>query len=292
MDIRNKIEFPIVVGGMAGSGTRLPARILAELGVYMGKDLNYPFDNLTYSQLFLRSKWFFEKAINNPELLTSAFESFIISSFHRIDSEDSTQTKLLEECLNDKNHLFQLQWRKERAEKMISVLPPDLDSINHWGWKEPHIDICMDYLPEIFPKMKFIYIVRNGLDMAYTTTNDNEQVKVWGPGLYGIAPCEDKLIPKVCLQYWKGYYQKSQNLKATIGEENYLELKFKDICSNPVGSIQKVAAFIGTEPDKCKVDGIAASITTPSSIDRYKTKDLSIFTEEDFEMVREVGFEV
>ena len=48
------LDTPIGVGGVGGSGTRLIAAILQELGFYLGRDLNEPLDNLWFTLLFKR----------------------------------------------------------------------------------------------------------------------------------------------------------------------------------------------------------------------------------------------
>ena len=45
---------PIVIGGVGGSGTRLIAQILKELGYHLGNYLNLSEDNLWFTLLFKR----------------------------------------------------------------------------------------------------------------------------------------------------------------------------------------------------------------------------------------------
>ena len=45
---------PVAIGGVGGSGTRLIAQLLMELGVYMGSDRNDANDNLWFTLLFKR----------------------------------------------------------------------------------------------------------------------------------------------------------------------------------------------------------------------------------------------
>ena len=45
---------PVVVGGVGGSGTRVVAQLLIELGFDMGSDLNESLDDLGFTALFKR----------------------------------------------------------------------------------------------------------------------------------------------------------------------------------------------------------------------------------------------
>jgi len=56
---------PVVVGGVGGSGTRVIARMLVNLGYYIGDDLNDALDNLWFVLLF-----------NYLDILDVAFDEF------------------------------------------------------------------------------------------------------------------------------------------------------------------------------------------------------------------------
>lgn len=63
---------PVVVGALGGSGTRLIARILMESGFFMGSDLNRERDNLWFTLLFKRPRWFAEVATKDPGQIRTA----------------------------------------------------------------------------------------------------------------------------------------------------------------------------------------------------------------------------
>ena len=47
---------PCAIGGLGGSGTRVVAQILRDVGIFMGTDLNGANDNLWFTLLFKRPK--------------------------------------------------------------------------------------------------------------------------------------------------------------------------------------------------------------------------------------------
>ena len=48
----HQFKPPVAIGGIGGSGTRLIAQCLKELGFYLGGDLNQANDNLWFVLLF------------------------------------------------------------------------------------------------------------------------------------------------------------------------------------------------------------------------------------------------
>ncbi len=67
-DLLKNTPPPVVIGGVGGSGTRLIAQILKDLGYFMGNDLNEANDNLLFPLLFKRI-----------EILSSSEEEFLIT---------------------------------------------------------------------------------------------------------------------------------------------------------------------------------------------------------------------
>lgn len=59
-------QGPIVIGGVGGSGTRLIAEIVMDMGFYLGDMLNQSKDLLYFSLLFKRPIWF-SKVVNSNE---------------------------------------------------------------------------------------------------------------------------------------------------------------------------------------------------------------------------------
>ena len=67
-NLPNTLPGPIVIGGVGGSGTRVLAEILRSLDIFIGNDLNESLDNLTYTLLFKRRRWFYRHCKSNAEL--------------------------------------------------------------------------------------------------------------------------------------------------------------------------------------------------------------------------------
>ena len=53
-DLTKIRPYPVAIGGVGGSGTRLIAQFLNSLGYYMGDNLNPSADNLWFTLLFKR----------------------------------------------------------------------------------------------------------------------------------------------------------------------------------------------------------------------------------------------
>jgi hypothetical protein len=54
----------VAIGGVGGSGTRIVAQLIKDAGFYLGSDLNSANDNLWFTLLFKRPRWFIRNSAN------------------------------------------------------------------------------------------------------------------------------------------------------------------------------------------------------------------------------------
>jgi len=180
-----KNSGPVVVGGIGGSGTRVIANILKETGYYLGTDLNDALDNLWFTLLFKRPRWFqrqknleaevvkglslFEKIMKNKGGITRDEYLFLVSAFFDI-------------FFNGHDHLGsgRARWSLQRIKNMLIRQSPEenQDQYKGWGWKEPNTHIYLEFLSKYFSDLKYIFVIRHGLDMAFS--KNQAQLYNWG----------------------------------------------------------------------------------------------------------------
>jgi len=52
------------------------------------------------------------------------------------------------------------------------------DQYKGWGWKEPNTHIYLEFLSKYFSDLKYIFVIRHGLDMAFS--KNQAQLYNWG----------------------------------------------------------------------------------------------------------------
>jgi len=242
---------PIAIGGVGGSGTRVVAALAKSLGVYMGSTVNTANDNLE----FLKSR----------ELLCES---------------DST--------LRRRNIMKELRSFEDRMHRDF------LEQITYrdnWGWKVPGQFHLLRYTADYFPELKYIHVIRNGLDMAFS--KNLNQLRNWGE-FHGIS-VDDPKDPVLALKYWISANQFAVNEGAKYLGSRFFMLNFDDLCSKPDETIEKVTAFISSEAsvNDEKKETLRSLISPPASICRYKTYNYKdIFDPDSIEEVRKFGFAV
>ena len=264
---------PIAIGGIGGSGTRLIAEILIRLGIYMGEDINPARDNLWFTLLFKR-----------VELLDMPDDQFkeLITIF-RVGMTRSRPLATPEiELLY--NIASTNEWLGQRARSLASIQEaPDQPKV--WGWKEPNTHIVIRRLLRFMPDIKYIHVMRNGLDMAYSA--NQQQLKLWGPHFIG-PECQS--TPYYSLRYWHIINQRILELKHVMGT-NCLLFSYDQFCHAPRAELEKLANFLGITLSREQIESFAALVKPPESIGRFKQYGLAAFHPDDIAFVKQLGFD-
>lgn len=297
MDNMNQLKGPVVIGGIGGSGTRVVAEILSELGFYLGNDLNHAKDNLWFTVLFKRPNWFRNNSDNKDEIfrmlriMSKAMSErgflypsdlmFLISSIMKICIKER-------DCIDRPGMLQQIFLVVKIAVKMIASIKGVKPKYIGWGWKEPNSHIYLNYMAECFENLKYIHTVRHGLDMAFS--KNQQQLFNWGP-FFGLEKSRIEVnIPRASLKYWIRANQRATDMRNIFGPEKVLMINFDKLCLSADSEIEKIIKFLEVKPIpevRAKLEQISK---VPRSMGRYRTKDLSLLDDNDIRAVERFGF--
>lgn len=268
---------PVVVGGLGGSGTRLIAECLRALGYFMGHDLNKSNDNVWFRFLFKRR----EILACSDDEFSALIEIFLrsLASEAFTDTQCALLMRLAEHSAH--GHLVPLliQQANMRAASGGSRIGA------RWGWKEPNAHVVINRLRKVFPEMKYIHVIRNGLDMAHSS-NQN-QLELWGEHFLG-ARCEPS--PRNALKFWRKVHERVLEQCSEMGGRFFL-LHYESFCRDPDSGGERLLRFLGIEPSPPQIDGIRGIIKVPESINRFRAHGTDIFDPEDLAFARKLGFE-
>lgn len=280
------IDAPTAIGGLGGSGTRVFAALLQEAGIHIGDCLNEPLDNLWFTVLFKRAQWadpMQQKMPENAEVATSV----------RLFQQAMKKGLSGDIAVNDRHLLSRLHadlppqgvWRcganAVHANSLIDSIQLPAHAYRRWGWKEPNTHIFLPHLDREMPNMRYIHIVRDGLDMAFS--HNNWQMRHWGH-LYGCQADPDKPWPAQQLRFWT----KANRAAIDYGRDNmagrFLVIHYEDFCSHPDAHWARMLRFLDLPDTRPLPNGVVQ----PSSIGRSEDRDLSVFSQSDLHAARAV----
>jgi hypothetical protein len=168
---------PVAIGGVGGSGTRVVAEILKLLGFYIGNDLNSANDNLWFTLLFKRPRWFLKNKNNPEEILQycNVFERIMKGEY--LSSRD--YLLIIKAAFDISSHGHNVSgtgkglWPFKRVFTILINKNYNINSFRGYGWKEPNTHVFLPFIVKHFKNIRYIHVIRNGLDMAFSS-NQNQ----------------------------------------------------------------------------------------------------------------------
>jgi hypothetical protein len=137
-----------------------------------------------------------------------------------------------------------------------------------WGWKEPRSSFLLPFFHAHFPKLKFLHVVRDGRDMAYSA-NQNQLAKHRSALLEQSEA--DWAEPLQSIALWSRL-----NLRvADYAEQHllgqYARIRFEDLCREPVETIRHIFEFFGLEGDAESLARL--EVSSPGSLGRWRHQE-------------------
>lgn len=233
---------PVIIGGTGGSGTRVVVQIIRKAGFFMGENVNDAEDAKDFFE-------FYENWINQFLKVNKAIHAA---------NEPKIEDLMREDFL-----------------KCICAHTKPIQGLDkNWGWKNPRSIYLLPFFHRMFPKMKYIHLIRDGRDMAYSS-NQNQVIK-HADIILGKEFINSSLVVRAAA-LWNAINLSVADYGEEYLHERYLQLLFEDLCFHPESTIQQVFKFLDFELDT-NMPSLLSSIQVPSTMGRWKKQDSSELT--------------
>jgi len=278
---------PIAISGLGGSGTRVIADILIRAGVFLGDRLNTPLDNLWFTLLFVHEGYFKKKEEERDRIIRQRLDIFS-RKMTGLTVYAPGDIQLLQEVAGDYSNTSDFFGS---VQNFVSEFTAKLDRSNNqsgiWGWKEPNTHIYLDYLIDYFPGLRYIHVIRHGLDMA--CSKNQNQLRRWG-GVFGIqnSGCAD-ISPQVAFEFWQLMNRRAITLASRLPQDRFLLVNYDDLCNSPEAGVTRILDFLGL-PLARELKRSLFKLPSPVSKGRYRNHDFSWLGEKQKKELENLGF--
>jgi hypothetical protein len=293
MQKNGELSSPVIIGGVGGSGTRVVAEIISHLGFYIGDDLNPAKDNLWFLLLFKRPRWF-RRARHDKNKIFTGLSLLSKAMLHQSGPEWAELRFLIRAVLEISifGHNYKGAgrgfWPFMRAWHMVARQPKMTLNQSRWGWKEPNTHIYLEYLAAYFSNIKYIHMIRHGLDMAFS--ENQQQLYNWGPIVGLELPKSRSDVPAASLKYWIRSNRRVMEIGEKLGGQKFLVVNFDRLCLSPKSEIQKIVSFLNIEPGAENLATLCRIPQRPKSLGRYRAHNISQFDPADLNEIENLGF--
>lgn len=252
----------------------------------MGDDLNDSFDNLLFTRIFKNPEWYRKVNSRGIERRFQVFSK--VMRHERINASDLLV--LRNAIRSNKTYPSTREYLKNYTIKQL-IKKQDTTSPKSWGWKEPNTQFFIKDFLSISTELKYIHVIRHGLDMAFSA--NKKQLHNWG-FLYGLQADEhtgpDELAT-LQLDFWIESTKQIQNLQAKF-PNRILILNRSQLIQSPLEKVTELLRFADLEVTESQLKNLAKIPKKQKSDGRYHNHDLSIFASEQIEFVKQAGFEI
>ncbi len=281
---------PTVIGGLGGSGTRAVAQSAEALGVDIGR-VNRSYDNRWFTLLCKRPNWLATRFMEpRPDGEVMAALRVLRSMMLGAPLTHGALRTLGEAAADMAMHGHDAQGSLAGSAGFQLVAdylrsPQQQRTVGVWGWKEPNSHLVLPELVATFSDLRYLHVVRHPLDMAFS--GNKNQLMTWGH-LFDILPTAKEALPNAQLQWWLNSTRWAMTQGRSLGDRFWI-LRFEDLCADPLAIAERLARFIGIPFDDRLLAHASAHVTAPSSVGRWRHRDLSRLDRQTLVAIAELG---
>ncbi len=225
---------PLIILGRGHSGTRLYTQFCEVLGYRMGSDPSRP----SYDP--------HRKAFSN--CIKKTADAYL---------QGNRQPKY---CINNLIGSVYKYW------KWIGK------PVQHWGWKFPETYLIVPLVAEIFPRARYLHVVRDGRDIAFKRHLTDRVDRSLGRWILMQCRALDDPHPVQAAKSWAFQIKNFESVRSCIPPTRLLDLHFEDMVSRPVESARTIAEFLGVQADETQLRFLADHVD-PAKQAQYKKED-------------------
>lgn len=251
---------PTIIIGMSRSGTGILAKMLEDLGLFIGKSKDRNHEALFFIDL---NMWLLEQSsggLENPQSIKYILE----------DKEVRTLfAEFINHTMKTPKAISYLGFKKYLSHRT----PANLDI--PWGWKDPRNTFTLPFWLDIFPDAKVIHIYRHGVDVAHSLRVSQEKglsrlrIKdsiykslYWYYLANKFIPNRKKFVYLRCsslengVSMWEEYLNEARSHVSNLGSKA-MEIKYEDLLQQPSVELKKLTAFCELEAKDSDINRVS-----------------------------------
>jgi len=279
---------PVLLLGMHRSGTSMIARMLDDLGLFLGWRKQGDHEALFFLAL---NEWLLTQCGGNWDQ-PGAIRNLIRNPEVRPLVTDYLRLSL-------------------RSPRCISFLGParylrfrsPLELPIAWGWKDPRTTFTLPIWLELFPRAKVVHVMRHGVDVAQSLRSRHELILARRRARYArmkplylvrakesgfstslrCASLEDAFV------LWEDHLREAEARVRELGERA-LEIRYEDFLANAGESLGKLAEFCELAPTADAVAALASRVRADRAFAHRKSPALAAFASRNAERLAAHGY--
>jgi hypothetical protein len=269
---------PIIITGMARSGTTMLASLLCHLGLFLGERM---VEDLEARFFFKANRTILKKVHGDWD------NPFPMRYFYRAPDAVAETIQYVEKDIRSWRIAYFLGWRNFLLHGSLARYD------RPWGWKDPRTIFTLPLWLKVFPQAKVLYIVRNGVDvasslrimetktMAKNRTRSKHALKFFKRrtflerhGFKGAVRC---LFLEGGFSLWEESLAMAEEVLSLLGERALI-VRYEDVLMEPKRHLLELRRFCGLdEKMDDHVEHLAATVNGKRAYAFFTEPELTDF---------------
>ena len=115
-----------------------------------------------------------------------------------------------------------------------------------WGWKFPETYLMVPLVARTFPRARYLHLVRDGRDIAFKSHLTDRPDNPVGHGILSACGALDLPHHLQAALSWEYQVRRYEALRALLPSDRVLDLRFEDLCRQPLQVAEQVCRFLDT----------------------------------------------
>lgn len=234
----------IIVVGMHRSGTSLVSRLLGQLGVFMGADLNMHAESGAFLDINARIFRLAHGDWDVPEPVVEVLNNEQVAA-------DLSATIASDEWPNLER---QYLGRDSLTGRLRASTRPPV-----WGWKDPRNSITLPVWQNLMPDARIVHVFRNPADVALSLAAREQaryRIRLDRPTLRS-PRCLDKVVGA---SLWTAYVAACVEARESSPARSWLDLCYEDLLATPIAGLRQLAKFVASSASDDELEDLAGTV--------------------------------
>lgn len=252
---------PLILLGMHRSGTTMLAELLSSVGMFLGSSVGAYHETIFFRKLNQHILEYAHANWDNP------------SAFHKLMENKDLEEGLIR-FLNEK--LESMKFRKQYT-GLFKAKKFEDDTSLVWGWKDPRTTITFPIWNKIMPEAKYLFIVRNGIDVASSLYVREKAIPVNVGKKNASVRC---YTMQGAFSLWEEYHAIHKMNHAHVNPAKVMTVRYEDFLENSATVLKDICEFAGLKSSSDIIDKTCLHINPKRSYAFVKKPELEGFYNE------------
>ena len=144
--------------------------------------------------------------------------------------------------------------------------------VSDWGWKFPETYLIAPCVERVFPRARYVHLVRDGRDIAFKSHLTDNPRRRLGRRILQRLGAEGASPPVRAALSWSFQLEHFRAFVRGLPPDRLVEVRFEDLCRNPGAVMQRVCEFL-SQPMTAACETFLDRSIDPGKVAQWRSQE-------------------